>query len=163
MFCVDIGAPKSVIGITSLREILKEKEISLQNSASKFRFGNNVKHSLGSTVLELKPPVGNPPLIMAKCGVVNVDIPPLLGLDVLDKHCLVADTAENQLTKKTIIEQTGTRPLYVINDWKLPTFRRDSHVYVGMKVPPDALYTRQQLEKIHKNFFYPSVQKLFNF
>lgn len=42
---------------------------------------------------------------MVNCDVVSVDIPPLLGLDVLDKLFLIADTVENQLSKKTIIEQ----------------------------------------------------------
>lgn len=47
---------------------------------------------------------------MVDWHVVNVDIPPLLGLDALNKRSFVADSVEYQNNKKSIAEETVQRP-----------------------------------------------------
>lgn len=91
----------------------------------------------------------------------DVDVLPLLGLDVLDEHHLLADTVSNNLVEQIIVAENGYALSYVVDDWKVPMKRLDKHVYVHMKVPYKILYTRRQLEEIHRNCFHPSSKKLY--
>ena len=108
----------------------------------------------------LKTPPGFHSIVVCS-DVVTVDVPPLLRLDVLDSESLVADTVINRLVHRTYIPGNAQQH-YVMNDWSVPLKRIDDHVYVEMSHPSSVNFTRAQLEKIHKNFFHPTVDKLFN-
>lgn len=158
-FCVDIGAPKSVIGLPKLNCLYKNSIPRLKKSMARFRFGDEVKESLGTIVLMLQTPPGIQSITVTS-DVVDVDIPALHGLDVLDKHQLLPDITTNRLVKRTFFLGENKAPSYVVDDWYVPMTRIDNHVYVKMQMPLKVLYTPAQLEKIHRNFFLPSADKL---
>lgn len=62
-FCVDVGAPRSVIGLKDLhrfRSMLSMKRANLHPSENRFRFGDSVYDSLGQVTLQLDTPHGIP-------------------------------------------------------------------------------------------------------
>lgn len=60
--------------------------------------------------------------------VVDVDISSLLCIDVMDEHSLVAETASNQVLKKTVARNDVSKSFYTLDDWKLPLIREKQHV-----------------------------------
>ena len=65
----------------------------------------------------------------------QVDIPSLLGMDLLDGEQLCADTKMNHLTRRTRIEGTDGRNIY-IEQWVIPmTLSASGHSYVPMDFP----------------------------
>lgn len=152
IFCADIGAPKSVIEFKAPQQICRRKYISLTPSISSFCYGGDALTLLGTVMLYLQTPPEIPP-IDVRCDVVIVNIPPLLGLDVLDRHNLKAGTVTNQLIKKTIIRDEKRNTSFVFDDWHVPLTRENQYAYVKMCVPGDFLYTLTQLKKIHRSFF----------
>ena len=114
-FCVDIGTPKSCIGLKELRKIfnhLGKRVTKLKRSINRFRFADTTYKSLGQISLPLATPAEKPP-IHVMMDVVPADIPPLLGMDVLDRESLIADTVANRLTKRSVCrENDGTQFYY---------------------------------------------------
>ncbi|CDF34787.1 unnamed protein product [Chondrus crispus] len=80
--------------------------------------------------------------------VVDADVPLLFGLDLLDRHKLVADNTDNVLVSK-------------IGGWQVPIVRAHGHMFVRWDLH-EVMYTRTELERLHLHFFHPSVQKLLN-
>jgi hypothetical protein len=80
--------------------------------------------------------------------VVPTNVPMLLDLDVLDKFGLSADTEHN------VLHCTA-------EDWKLPLARNLGHVYLEWSATDRILYTKSELQKLHRNFSHPSTQNLF--
>ena len=120
-FCVDIGAPKSVIGHKELKKIfsrLGRRVKKLKTSFNRFRFADTTFKSLGQVSIPLATPPGRPP-ISVTMDVVPVDIPPLLGLDVLDRESLIADTVANQLTKRSFCRSEDGSYFYY-DEWHVP-------------------------------------------
>ena len=86
-FCVDIGAPKSVVGYKEIKRIFARQGLrlgKLENSSSRFRFADTTFQSHGQVTIPLATSPGVPP-IQVPLDVVSADIPALLGLDILDK------------------------------------------------------------------------------
>ena len=53
----------------------------------------------------------------------------------------------------------------MIDDWSVPLVRaKSNHAYarIGNRQPVDIHFTRSQLVRLHRHFFHPSVEKLFN-
>ena len=95
---MDIGAPKSVIGQTSLSAIFNahgRASMSIYKSDHLFRLGDDTVTSLGGIELYMETPTHNLdiPFVL---DVVPVDVPALVVLDVLGAHKLLADTAHNR-------------------------------------------------------------------
>ena len=102
--CVNIGAPKSCIGLKGLIKIFNHigrRVKKLKRSFNRFRFADTSYKSLGQISLPLATPAGKPPVYVTM-DVVPADIPPLLGMDVLDRESLIADTLANRLTKGSV-------------------------------------------------------------
>lgn len=100
--------------------------------------------------------------ILVTLDVVSADIQALLGMDVLDSECLIADTVASRLVKGAkYLDQDGS--LDYFDEWYFPLFRcRGNHVYAKMDCPTSLLFTRSPLHKINRKFFYPSPVKLSN-
>ena len=67
-FCIDTGAPTSVIGLPELRRIFakdKLKYLQLRKSPKKFKFADAVFQSLGRVDLPLATPSGIPPIYIS--------------------------------------------------------------------------------------------------
>ncbi len=139
-FCVDIGAPKSVIGQTTLSAIIRTQNrstIPISPSDNMFTFGNVTVKSRGAVELWLKTPsqFQNIPVIL---DVVELDVPALLGLDIIDAYGLVADTVNNRLTH---LRRGEHLPI-----WHMPLIRTDNHVFAEMILPAQVFYTTDQLQ-----------------
>ena len=108
----------------------------------------------------LKTPTGIDPIPVLS-EVVRAGIPALLGMDILDKEGLTADTAFNRLAKRFQHFLPDRKPIYV-EDWHIPMTRgRSGHSYVPMCVTIDTFFTRSQLHTLHRQFFHPSADKLY--
>lgn len=165
-FCADTGAPRSVIGMKEFKRIRNQlglRSMNIKPSKCGFKFANATYSSLGSIQLPLYTPPGIPTIIV-EMEIVPADIPALLGLDVLDEHQLTVDTVFNILAKRSqIVNDDGVASL--VDNWSVPLTRSKSrHVYarIGDEVPIDIWFTRSQLIRLHRHFFHPSADKLFN-
>jgi hypothetical protein len=113
--CIDTGAQRTVIGLAQARTFCKFIGIPFALSISKrvFVFGVDKRKSLG--ILHMRLPTPNGSFIMLEVDAVPTNVPRLLGLDVLDKFGLSADTVHN------VLHCTA-------EDWKLPLVRKLGHV-----------------------------------
>lgn len=101
-FCVDIGAPTSVVGLQEIRRIYaKPPKKSLRPSTKWFQFSDAIYQSLETSTIPLGTPVGTPN-VYVKLDVISADILALLGLKALDLHSPTADTVSNRLVKKLV-------------------------------------------------------------
>lgn len=75
---------------------VKRNQRKLKSIPKRFGFGDKTCESLGKVLLPLATPEGIKP-IHVEFEIVQTDIPHLLGMDVLDREELVADTVLNRL------------------------------------------------------------------
>ena len=155
-FYMDIGAPKSCIGLRELKSIFSRfgrRIPQLKWSQNRFRFADTSYNSIGKVSLPLATPPSGPPIVV-EMDVVNADIPALLGLNVLDREALMADTVANRLTRRSLVQNNGS--FLYLDKWHVPLLRSESgHVYVEMDCPSSVMFRRSQLGKLHKQFFTP--------
>ena len=93
-------------------------------------------------------------------NIVTVDIPALLGLDVLDGENSYADNVTNKLVHKQILSGPGELLKYE-DTWNVPLIRYEGHLYARVNIPRCTFYTSAQLNKMHRHFGHPSADKLF--
>ena len=84
--------------------------------------------------------------------VVDVEIPLLLGMDVLDGTNHPFDNVTNHLQNHII---TNKDPLRFEDVWKRKLRRNGDHLYVLLSTPIQLFYIMAQLRKLHKNFSHP--------
>ncbi len=132
----------------------------LIRSRNSFRFADAVYDSLGKVVIRLKTPTGQPP-VFVEVDVVSADIPPLLGMDLLDRESLTPCTISNRLIKRIpIFKENGE--IEYLDIWSIPLTRaKSSHLYEKMDLDVPVFFTRDQLSKLHRQFHHPSSEKLF--
>ncbi len=161
--CVDIGAPRSVIGGRYLNMVLhcrNEKSIPRMEPANSSRFVYVAVKSLGLIEIDLEVPSPRrsiPVLI----DIVPVDVPTLLGLDLLDSECLHADNVTGRLVHRIVLSHP-VETLNLQDVWSAPLLRCDGHLYAEMRFSAHTFYTSQQLLRFHRQFAHPSASKLFN-
>ena len=161
-FCVDIGAPRSVIGLKEARRSYGRtgRRLHPRPSNRKFRFADSVFESLGTVMVPLEtPPVI--PTIKVVLDVISADIPALLGMDVMDDNSLTPCTVSNRFIKKTVVDHENPSQSYVIDDWSVPLKRHEGHLYAQMSLPVLTFFSKAQLQKLHRHFFHPSSEKLY--
>ncbi len=113
--CVDIGAPRFVIGREELNRILPQvgrHSIPKSKSKGRYRFPDAVYSSLGTVELPIATPNGIP-LIYVGLDIVSADVPALLGLDILGSESLFADTVTNRLVKRVVTSEPDEPFRYV--------------------------------------------------
>ncbi len=81
--------------------------------------------------------------IMADFDIVKVDVPALLGMHILEREQLVADTVFNRLARHAAIKDKDNRTVYV-DEWFIPPVRSDSgHVFAPIdKAVPLKFYQK---------------------
>ena len=161
-FCVETGAPRSIIGLKERKLCYKGKEIPrscLRPSRNLYRFADKTVAAIGRTTLILETPVGTP-AIPVEVDVVRPDVPALLGLDVLDSHSLIPDTVMDRLTKRIMFSNDDGSKGY-IDLWSVPIRRYGGHAFVRMSGPARVNFTRAHLRSLHRNFSHPSAEKLY--
>ena len=147
--CLDIGAQRSCIGLNQAKALLSRQQgtsLKLSKSFYSFRFGDTRYMSLGRMTIRIPTP--DESFLEFTVDVVEPDVPLLIGIDVLDKHSLVADNVKNVLEDRT-------------NGWTLPIIRKQGHMYITWN-SRTIMFTRNELQRIHKHFWHPSASKLFN-
>ncbi len=116
---------------------------------------------MGVIKLPLKTPPGVAD-IFVDFDIVQADVPALLGMDVLDREGLVADTVFNRLARRSSVE-VGSGTAAYIEEWFIPLIRSPiAHVYTSIEKATRSHFTRAQLHKLHRQFFHPSSRKLYN-
>lgn len=146
--CIDNGAQKTVCGLKQARAYCARAKIpfSVRSSPFAFKFGNTVVNSLGT--LEFRIPLPNNSYLPVIADIVDTDVTLLIGLDYLDKHDLLPDNLQNKL-------------ICEMHNWELPIIRRNGHMFIEWNVQT-ILFTKFELYRMHRNFFHPSLEKLFN-
>ena len=87
-FGIDTGAPSSVIGLKEVRRILQHQRlraVPTRKSLNRFRFADSTFQSLGQVELTLSTPKNRLPIYVT-LDIVVVDVPPLIGLYVLEPN-----------------------------------------------------------------------------
>ena len=74
---------------------------TLKKSFNRFLFPDVTLESLGQVSLLLATPPGKASIFVVM-DVVPADIPPLLGMDVLDRESSIADTVAYRLTRSSV-------------------------------------------------------------
>jgi len=145
--CVDTGAPRTVCGKETAELFCKRINMpfKLLPSTTKFKFADQIAHSLGRLLVPVQTPAGTRSL---QVEIVEADIPLLLGLDFMDNMQVMANTLENRLES--------------IEGWTLPLTRYDGHIYLEWEDLYVTMFSSAQLRKLHRQFFHPSADKLYN-
>lgn len=100
-FYVDSGAPRFVVGRKTLNRMFTANgahQRRIMPSRNRFQFADAIYDSLGIIFVPLLTPP-RVPSAMLSIDIVDVDIPALLGMDVLDKESLTPCTGSNHLAK----------------------------------------------------------------
>ena len=104
-FCVDIGVPRSVIGLKEARRIYGRTGFRRQPRLSnrKLCFADSVFESLGTVMipLETQPAI---PTIKVVLDVISADIPALLGMDVMGENSLTPCAVSKKFIKRTVVD-----------------------------------------------------------
>ena len=146
--CLDIGAQRTCIGLQQANAYchMQKKPFKLRKSLISFAFSDGVYKSLGS--MEIRIPTPDNSFISLDVDFVKPDVPFLLGLDILDQHQLVADNIDNKLRSRAL-------------GWSMPIVRHRGHLYIQWNTNC-VLFTRAELNRLHKHFWHPSSGKLYN-
>lgn len=82
-YCIDSGASRTLVGKQQFDAYCKDLqvEVDIQPSPHTFRFGSGVHQSIGSFMARL--PLPNSSFLTFKTYIVPIDVPFLIGLDVL--------------------------------------------------------------------------------
>jgi Reverse transcriptase (RNA-dependent DNA polymerase) len=146
----DTGAPRSVIGVREAKLYCEEhgtKFSPRQSSESAtvvFRFGNSTSPSLGLMRIAIPAPHGP---LMVDVHIVALDIPFLIGLDILSEQGIDVSASRRAL----VWHRTGDiLPLH-----------HDGHLV--LKWEPTTLscfYSASQIRRLHQHFLHPSATRL---
>ncbi len=119
-------------------------------SPNSFRFGDIRVKPLGTIEIGLEFAALRRciPVLM---DIVQVDVPPLLGLDVLDSEHLYAVNVTKHLVLREVLSERSARLNY-IDRWHVPLIRHDGHFYAWMSFPRCIFHTIAQLQKLHRQF-----------
>ena len=117
-----------------------------RRSVHSFRFGSDVQMSLGT--IPIRIPTGHDTFLKLFVDVVPIDVPFLLGLDVLKREQIYPNTVDNKLVCKS-------------QNWEVDLRLKFGHMYYDWSQTP-IMFTRKELVRFHKHFFHPSSSKLFD-
>lgn len=147
--CVDSGAQKTVIGVNQAKEYcaLVNEDLNNLGETKKvvYTFGSHRHKGVGR--INIRIPISTSFFLSFTADVVDVDVPLLLGLDVLTASQLILDFAEDEVCSKA-------------DGWKFPLTRKNGHVYLEWTV--GVFYTSTELRKIHRHFYHPHPGKLYS-
>jgi hypothetical protein len=143
---IDTGAQRSVIGKSQALAYCRQNgnPMRLRHSNSTFVFADQRCKSSGMLTVSLPTPGST---LNLDVDVVTPYIPMLLGLDILDKHGLQFLNTENELES-------------VKEHWKIPVIRKDGHDFITWPTSFQIIFSRPQLERLHRHFFHPSATNL---
>lgn len=116
-----------------------------RGSQKTFRFGSQKAESIG--VSQFMIPYADNRWIKVHLGVVGLDVPMLIGLDVMDKYKLIADNVDNKLICKK-------------NDWNGGLTRKYGQIYYEWQY--GVMYTELELKRIHRHFYHAHPELIYS-
>ena len=140
LFCVDTDASHSCIGDKTLERIVCHSgrvSIPVIDYKHDFKHGDTLVRSRGMVKLML-PTLRSTIEIPFILDVVEIEIPTLLGLDVLDRNNLLVHNMTNHLWNRII---TNKDPLRFDNMLKIKLIRNGQHLYVPLSTSIQLFYT----------------------
>ena len=147
---MDHGAENTVGGIRQYKAYCDHTKLppkKMEPSQKSFKFGDQVVTSLG--IARIRFPTDDAGSYFEyPSDIVNIDIPLLFGLDSMKRFGTRVDEVENKVTSKD-------------HGWSASLTYKNGHLY---REWPGAtiLFNRAELEKLHRRFAHPSVEKLMN-
>jgi len=146
--CLGTGAQRTVIGEARARAFSRFSANSRQLKLSKvtdiYRFGRGRDKAIGT--MDIDVPLGSTFIMRLTVDVVDLNVPFLLGLDVMDKYRLYVNTVSNHL----VCVKEGV---------DLPVVRKYGHVYYDWDMA--TFYSFSELQRIHKHFFHVLPEHLY--
>lgn len=146
--CVDTGAQRTVIGKPQAYAYLNwaglPRRLKRDKVPEVYRFGGSRHASIGT--LAMRIPLADDFFMQLMVNVVDVNVPLLFGLDILDKFRMYANTVLNRLVCEA----------YSVT---VPLVRKLGHVYYVWE--QNVLYTMPELRKLHRHFFHPQPDRLY--
>lgn len=112
---------------------------------SDFRFGVHKHKSLG--LIENRIPVSNSHYIPREVDVIDIDVPFLLGLDVLMKYGMVIDTDKLRIRSN-------------LEGWDIPLVRKRGHLFLEWEAC--FLFSSSDVLRVHRHFFHPKSTRLYD-
>lgn len=94
-------------------------------------------------------------------GIVRFNVPPLLGLDLLDAEQLYAPNLTNRLFHLEVYPSINGVVPYEVK-WYAQITRVNDHLYTQMTFPTQPFDTTAQLKRFHLQFSHPTETKLYN-
>jgi hypothetical protein len=147
---VDSGASRTVIGHKQARNITSTTSAtscavnSSEHSRRAFRFGSQVVCSVGQ--IEFHLPVGES-FISFQAFIVPIDVPLLLGLDVMQSYGMKLCTKTNSLSG---------------SGWTVPLHHVNGHLMLPLPNSiSDIHFSKLELVRMHNGFHHPSAGKLY--
>jgi len=146
--CLDTGAQRTVIGEAQARAFshfsANSRQLKLSKVSKIYRFGRGRHKAIGT--MDIDVPLGSTFIMRLTVEVVDLNVPFLLGLDVMDKYRLYVNTVSNHL-------------VCVNEGVDLPVVRKYGHVYYDWDMA--TFYSFSELQRIHKNFFHVRPDSLY--
>jgi hypothetical protein len=121
-------------------------------SNRRFLFGDKDFASLDICIVEVPTPGG---VLELSVDVVDMDVPFLFELDVMEKHRLQVLTVSNELECVPSGYSLG---------WRMAVVRKGGHECLKFRPPSKVLrafYCEVLMRKMHRNLFHPSSRKLY--
>eukprot|EP00171_Calliarthron_tuberculosum_P018035 IDg18035t1 len=146
--CLDIGATKSVVGRKQAEEYYKFLGIPLvikKSTSNLFKFGEHRVRSIGVSLFRI--PYANDRTILEELDVVDINVPLLIGLDLMDKHKIFVDNVDNKLVCKDL-------------QWCHQVKRKLGHLFYEWTY--DTMYSETELKRIHRHFYHPKPERLYS-
>lgn len=103
-----------------------------------FRFGSR-RHGRIGTIKRI--PISSNYFMSFIADVFDIDIPLLIGLDVLTRSWLIADLEDNRIISKR-------------EQWTIPHIRKRGHAYIEWTLT--IFYTEAELRRVHRHFLSPT-------
>lgn len=145
---IDSGAQRTVIGKRQpdkYDSLTKNGHVKRTHQCTtRFKFGNTTYDGLGK--LNVRIPIVDDYFIDVEASILDVDVPLLIGLDVLKRLKVILDFSEFTMSSTS-------------EDWTVPLARKLGHAYIEWT--DNILYTENELMKIHRHFYHPSTDKLY--
>lgn len=143
--CVDSGAQRTLIGKRQADLYASFAGTTIRPTKSKklFRLGSCLHPACG--IISIRLPITKHHFAEIIVEVIEIDIPFLLGLDLLTRFKIVIDFDDKVMRSK-------------IDGTSLPITRKMGHAYIDWT--PSILYTEQELRRIHRHFHHPLPDRL---
>lgn len=146
---METGSTQSLIGHSQFHAYCKQYNLSIKTRPSPhyFRFGTGVHQSRGT--FKARIPLPNQSYLNLKTSIAPIEVPFLIGLDVLLENAITTNFHKNAMQGKDIA-------------WELPTYYKSGNAFkIPSPSPLRCCFTRNELIKHHKQLMHPSDCKLF--